>query len=562
MGVDQYKSRRRFDVDKASRKASSKAGKSNRLKKRGRAVWRSAGGLSIANQTPHIGDMTIGEMTGIVYLIGAGPGDPGLLTLRGAQLLARADVVLYDGLSNVDILDHARDAHCICVGKHGQTRIWKQDEITAEMLRHARSGATVVRLKGGDPAVFARTAEEVDALRNAGIRFEIVPGITAALAASSYAGIPITHRKFASAVALVTGHEEPDKAESALDWDALARFPGTLVIYMGVTTASTWSQALVAAGKSPDTPVAILRRCSLADQQTVHCRLGDVAEKLTPATKMRPPVIVIIGEVTSLAQSMAWFESRPLFGRGILVTRAGEQAADLANPLRELGATVFEQPAITIDDPDDWAAVDQVIETLDQFDYLVFSSVNGVNFFVRRLLNSEHDIRYLAHIKIAAVGRRTADALAKFHLHADIVPSEFNAVSLAESLAPIAQGKHFAIVRASRGPDTMEMILSKAGGIVSPIVAYSHRDVDQADDAIRDAMLRGKIDWVTVTSNAIARSTVRQFGDSLQHTKIASLSPSVSETVRQLGYDASAEAGEPTMTALVQAISDVESNRE
>ncbi len=275
-------------------------------------------------------------MKGQVFLIGAGPGHPGLLTLRGAELLGRSDVVLYDGLSNADLLRHAPSAEHICVGKHGQSRIWRQDEIIAEILRHAQAGKSVARLKGGDPAVFARTAEEVEALREAGVPFEIVPGITAALAAGSYAGIPITHRGLASAVALVTGHEEPEKPESALDWGALARFPGTLVIYMGVTTAQTWTHALLEAGKPADTPAAIVRRCSLPDQQTIRCRLDEVAEHLTPATKFRPPVIVILGPVTELAETMSWVQHRPLQGQTILVTRPADQAAALADPLRDL----------------------------------------------------------------------------------------------------------------------------------------------------------------------------------------------------------------------------------
>ena len=280
-------------------------------------------------------------MKGPVYLIGAGPGDPGLLTLRGAQLLAKADVVLYDGLSNTDLLRHAPSADHISVGKHGQTRIWRQEEIIDEILRHAEAGKSVARLKGGDPAVFARTAEEVAALKKAEISFEIVPGITAALAASSFAGIPVTHRGLASAVALVTGHEEPGKKESALDWQALARFPGTLVIYMGVTTAEAWTQALLDAGKAPETPTARIRRCSLPDQQSIRCRLDEVADRLTPAIKFRPPVIVIIGPVTELAESMDWISKRPLFGQTILVTRPADQASALAGPLRDLGATVL-----------------------------------------------------------------------------------------------------------------------------------------------------------------------------------------------------------------------------
>jgi len=500
-------------------------------------------------------------MTGRVYLIGAGPGDPGLITLRGAELLARADVVLYDGLSNVKILTHAASAEHICVGKHGQSRIWTQQEIIVEMLRHARAGATVARLKGGDPAVFARTAEEVEALKSAEIPFEIVPGITAALAAGSYAGIPITHRRHASAVALVTGHEEPGKSESALDWDALARFPGTLVVYMGVTTASFWTSALIQAGKSGDTPVAILRRCSLADQQTIRCRLEEVADRLTPATKLRPPVIVIIGEVTKLSESMAWFESRPLFGKTILVTRSDQQASELSTPLQELGATVWESPAIQIDEPEDWAPVDSLIEHPEAFDYLVFSSRNGVRYFLDRLLVSEFDLRQLSPLQIAVVGERTADALREYHLHPDIVPDDYRAASLAAMLRPIAKGKRFALLRASRGADTLADELVKAGGVVEQLITYSHRDISQGDPRVIEKMNRGEITWVTVTSNAIAASLVALYGESLRRAKIASLSPGITSALKVLGYDVDAEASIATIESLVDSIHQSELRR-
>lgn len=489
-----------------------------------------------------------------VFLIGAGPGDPGLLTLRGAELLGRCDVVLYDGLSNSQLLEHAPRAELVCVGKHGQSRIWRQDEIIAEMLRHARSGKIVARLKGGDPAVFARTAEEAEALRDAGIAFEIVPGITAALAAGSYAGIPITHRKYASAVALVTGHEEPDKDESALDWPSLAKFPGTLVVYMGVTTAGVWTGALMQAGKPGDTPAAILRRCSLPDQQTVHCRLDEVAGHLTPATKMRPPVIVIIGEVTRLAHSMSWFDTRPLFGQTVLVTRPEQQADELAQPLRSLGAEVISQPAIRIEPLESFDLLDREIARLSEYDYLVFSSRNGVQHFMQRFLEVVGDLRDLAWTKIAVVGPRTADMLATYHIRADVVAEGMSAESLAETLLDDADENQFLLVRASRGPDTLAQHLKQAGGEVRSVVAYSHNDVTQPDESTLRRMAAGEIDWVTVTSDAIARSVAGMFGDALQHTRLVSLSSGVTDTLRSLGLTVVAQAAQPTMQSLVDAI--------
>lgn len=494
------------------------------------------------------------DMSGRVYLIGAGPGDPGLLTLRGAELLARADVVLYDGLSNAGLLRHAPRAEHICVGKHGQSRIWRQEEITAEILRHAAAGKTVARLKGGDPAVFARTAEEAEAVHQAGIPLEIVPGITAALAAGSYAGIPVTHRGLASAVALVTGHEEPSKPESALDWDALARFPGTLVIYMGVTTAETWTRLLIEGGKSPQTPVAIIRRCSLPDQLTIHCRLSEIPKHLSPSAKIRPPVIVIVGEVARLGETIHWLPQRPLAGQTVLVTRPIDQAESLAAPLHELGATVLLQPAITITPPADWTEVDRAIETLESWDFIVFCSRNGVQHFLGRIWDTGHDLRRLAGVSIAAVGSKTASALGEFHLRADWVPPEFHAESLASELSGKVDGKRVLIIRASRGRDLLADALTAAGADVHQIVGYQHRDVTEIDPNILQLAHAGGIDWITVTSSESGKCLNQRFGNAMTKMKIASISPVTSQSLRELGLTVAAEANPHTMLSLVDSI--------
>ncbi len=498
----------------------------------------------------------------LVSLVGAGPGDPGLLTLRGAERLATADVVLYDGLSNRAMLNHAGRAERICVGKHGQTRIWRQDEVIEEILRHARAGRRVVRLKGGDPAVFARTAEEVEALRAAGIPYEIIPGITAALAAGSYAGIPVTHRRLASAVALVTGHEEPEKDSPTLDWDALARFPGTLVVYMGVTTAHAWTAGLLAGGKDPSTPAAIIRRCSLPDQQVIRCRLDEVADRLTPASRMRPPVIVILGRVTELAETMSWFARRPLFGRTILVTRPADQAEALAGPLRERGATVLVQPAVRIGPPRDWDAVDRAIGQLDRFGTIVFCSRNGVESFLGRLIERGHDLRSLGSLRIAAVGKKTASTLRRFYLRADVVPDRFDAESLAACLIEgRPQPRPVLIVRASRGRDTLAESLRESGWDVEQVAAYDHTDVEAADPEVLHAVQAGKVDWITLTSSGTAKSVARMFAGAVGRCKLASLSPITSETVRELGYDVAAEASPYTIDALVDAIVAAETDK-
>ena len=497
---------------------------------------------------------TMVPMNGAVYLIGAGPGDPGLLTIRGAELLAKADVVLYDGLSNSDLLLHAPQAEHICVGKHGQSRIWKQSEIIQEILHHAMSGRIVARLKGGDPAVFARTAEEVEAVRSAGLQFEIVPGITAALAAGSFAGIPITHRGLASAVALVTGHEEPSKSQSALDWNALAKFPGTLVIYMGVTTAESWTQALLQAGKAADTPAALIRRCSLPDQQTIHCRLDEIAGHLTPASRFRPPVIVILGEVTQLATTMNWIQDRPLIGRTVLVTRPEEQAEALAKPLRDLGARVLKQPAIAIEPPQDWQPVDSAIAKLSEYDLLIFCSHNGVQFFLNRLETRGGDMRALAGLEIGCIGKKTAAALEQFHLHCDLMPDTFHAEAMVSLIGPRVNGKRIIVIRASRGNDQLAMQLAALGGNVTQVIAYQHSDVTMCDTSINEAVSNGEVDWITVTSSATAESLHRMFPDSMNSMKIASHSPITSRKLKELGYPIQAEASPFTIEALVEAL--------
>lgn len=495
-------------------------------------------------------------MPGHVYLIGAGPGDPTLITVRGARCLERSDIVLYDGLIDPQMLQFAVNSEHVCVGKHGQARIWTQDEIIDEMLKLARSGKVVARLKGGDPAVFARAAEEADALADAGISFEIVPGITAALAAGSYAGVPITHREHASAVALVTGQQQDHNA-NPIDWSALAQFPGTLVVYMGITSAPVWTEKLLAAGKSPDTPVAIVRRCSWPDQQVVRCSLAQVTATINPtsgAKPIRPPAIVILGSVADLPKACNWFGQRPLLGRCVLVTRARDQNRELAHRLQELGADVLQQPAIEIISPPDWSEVDSSIHRLDQFDWIVMSSRNGVQHFLNRVLEIGKDMRCLGGCRIAAVGQRTAQALADFGLKADLVPEDFRAESLAHALAGKVDQQSVLSIRANRGRDVLPNALTQAGAKVTQVVAYHQVDVIDGDQRIGEMLSDEKIDFVTVTSSAIARSLVAMYGQRLRHTRLASLSPITSQTLSELGYQASVQAQTYTMDGLVAAI--------
>lgn len=495
----------------------------------------------------------VAKLAGRVYLVGAGPGDPGLITLRGAECLRRAQVVLYDYLVNPQILEHASpQAEIVCLGRHGQGRMLSQDAVNERLVAEALSGKIVVRLKGGDPAIFARAAEEIAGLTAAGIEFEVVPGITAALAAASYAGIPVTHRDAASAVALVTGHE-CDKEQPALDYAALAAFPGTLVFYMGVTSAAHWTSALIEAGKPSATPAVIIRRCSWPDQQTHRCTLGTVAKQVA-ARKLRPPAMVIVGEVAGLEPAVCWFTSRPLFGVNVLVTRPPGQSEPLRSRLHELGAHVLLQPAIEIGPPDCWEAADAVFERLHEFDWLVFSSANGVEHLIDRIWTAHGDLRKLGRIRLAAIGPGTAEKLASYRLKADLVPPEYRAEALADVLIAEAASGRVLLVRASRGREVLAERLRAAGAHFEQVVVYHSRDVTAPDREIVELLRQDRIDWVTVTSSAIARSLAGMFGADLRRARLASISPVTSATLREVGFEPAIEASIYTMDGLVDAI--------
>jgi len=492
---------------------------------------------------------------GKVYLVGCGPGDAGLLTIKGRDCLQGADVVLYDYLCNPDLLKFvSNNAEIHCLGSHAKRKIWSQAEINQEMIRQAQLGRRVVRLKSGDPTIFARAGDEISALAAANISFEIVPGVTTALAASAYTGIPVTHSKYASAVAFVTGHEKPGKSAGGIDWAALAQFPGTLVLYMGVTTAPEWTAGLIDAGKSPETPAAIIRRCSWPDQETYRCTLEEIPQFLHSGSKIRPPVIVVVGEVAGEPTQPSWFETRPLFGQSILITRPEHQAEALQQPLEALGAEVIVQPAISIGPPQDWQPVDQVISRLTEFDWLVFSSRNGVNYFLQRLLQQGNDLRQLGHLKIAGIGPGTAEELARYHLCMDEIPDEYRAEALVETLAPLANGTRFLLPRASRGRDILPVGLTQAGGVVEEVVAYHSADVVELTTRVSDRIDSGAIDWIVVTSSAIARATANLMPEKLKQGKIVSISPITTATLNQLGYEVDVEARRYDMPGIVAAI--------
>ncbi|MCA9149103.1 MAG: uroporphyrinogen-III synthase, partial [Planctomycetales bacterium] len=393
---------------------------------------------------------------------------------------------------------------------------------------------------------------------------EVIPGITAGLAAASFSGLPVTDREISSAVALITGQEDPAKDDSRLDYQSLARFPGTLMVYMGVTTAGHWTQRLIAAGKDPDTPVALIRRCTWPNQEQILCTLAEVADCVTPYAKFPPPVIAIVGEVARSLGRWNWFTCLPLHGQTVLVTRSRHQATELNLMLSDLGAEVLEQPAIETTAPASWEAVDLAIEQLSKYTHVIFTSSNGVRFFMERLMTQHADVRCLAGVRLVCVGPATAATLAGWRLTADAVPSDtFRAESILSMImasptaaaTPLPSTEPRCLwVRTNRGRETVAETLTTAGAQVDEVVAYESSDVTKLDPEIELRLSRGEIHWVTATSSAIAQSAVRLLGSYGQHVRWASLSSLTTAALQAAGVNVSAEAKTATMPALVDAI--------
>ncbi|MCA9194760.1 MAG: uroporphyrinogen-III C-methyltransferase [Planctomycetales bacterium] len=503
------------------------------------------------------GEMVSVEASGKVYLVGAGPGDPGLLTIRGAECLGRADYVLYDGLANPQLLQWAPQANHICVGKHGQgrTRIWSQHEIDQAIVSYAKQGFDVVRLKGGDPAIFARTAEELQVLQENGIKFEVVPGITAALAVASYVGIPITNRDCASAVALVTGQQQGEV--NLLDWQALANFPGTLVLYMAVTTAGEWTSQLINFGKSPDTAVTIIRGCTLPDQSVWCCTLGEVSSLLGPNSSIRPPAIVIVGQVAELAGRFDWFTSRQLHGCGVWVTRPMHQAKDLCAALREFGANVFVQPLIEIVPPLDLQPMNDALSKLrtGAFSGVTFASANAVDGLIGQLQEQGGDARAFAGCWLGAVGAGTARRLAEYGLRADVIPDKenSNAFGLSRMVADRVAGQACLVTTTNGGRDTLARELTNSGAIVTVVEAYHTAAVTGLTPDILMAIEQERLHMITITSCKIARIAHQLLGKFSDRVHPISLSSQITKCLEELSWPAIEEAEHPNDQSMVEA---------
>ena len=504
-----------------------------------------------------------------VYLVGAGPGDPGLITVKGLGCIKKADVIIYDYLVSEELLKEARpEAEIIYVGKQGSSHTLEQEEINQLLAEKAREGKVVVRLKGGDPYVFGRGGEEALHLVEKGIPFEEVPGITAAIAAPAYAGIPVTHRTCTSTLGMITGHEDPTKGGTALPWDKLATAVGTLVTYMGVKNLPYIVGELLKHGRSKDTPVAVIRWGTTVRQKTVVGTLGDIVEK---AKDIEPPAITVIGEVVSLREKLNWFEKRPLFGRTIVVTRARDQASDFARELEELGARVIEFPTIQIVAPKDFGPMDKAIKKLDTFQWLVFTSVNGVESFFNRLLHLGGDARWLKGVKVCAIGPATAGEVSRYSIKVDCQPSKYVAEEVLEELKRQEpgglKGRRILMPRADIARSFLPQGLQKLGAEVTELVAYrtvlaepsAQKTTGRRGETLLERLKKGEIDVVTFTSS----STVRNFVEIVGKENLigldgkvcfASIGPITSKTAQELGLKITIEAKEYTIPGLVKAV--------
>jgi len=498
---------------------------------------------------------------GWVYLVGAGPGDAGLLTLRGAELLKRADVVVHDALVSPDVLQLARpDAEVIYGGKRSKNHAVCQEDLNVLLITKARQGKTVVRLKGGDPYTFGRGGEEASLLAAAGIPFEVVPGISSAVAAPNYAGIPLTHRNLCSSFTVITGHQDPEVSDTDLSWAKLARNPGTKVVMMGLGNFRRIADRLLGEGLAPETPVALIRWGTTPQQQTLEGTLGTIADRVEQ-TGFAAPAIIVIGDVVKLRGELNWFERRPLFGRRVVVTRARQQGRDFAHSLIEQGAQVLEIPAIRFAPPTEHRPVAEAIAELNSYDWIVFTSANGVHWFFDGFFKAFQDLRDIGGVKIAAVGQATAARLRELHLQVDVMPKVHDAQHLVKALADFESldNLRFLLPRAEIATPELPRLLEALGGIVDDVAFYRTEPETEAGDDAGQHLSESGADWVTFTSG----STVRHFNARhnllalrarFPQLKIASLGPETSRVLHELGSPPTVEATVQSSEGLLRAI--------
>jgi uroporphyrinogen III methyltransferase / synthase len=504
--------------------------------------------------------MTMGA-TGTVYLVGAGPGDPGLLTLRGAELLARADVIVYDALVNAALLKTVpAQAEIIYGGKRAKDHAIPQEELNKLLIERARAGKTVVRLKGGDPYVFGRGGEEAVQLAEAGVPFEVVPGVSSFVAVPNYAGIPLTHRDFCSRVTLVTGHGDPAKEEASIDWPSVAKTPGTQVIMMGTDRIGHIAQTLIGHGMAPTTPIAVIRWGTTARQQSIEGTLANIGA-ITAREKIAPPTVAVIGEVVKLREKLNWFEKRPLFGQRVVVTRSREQAGKLAGRLTELGAEVIEIPTIKFEPPTKREPVVDALLELNSYDWLVFTSANGVTQFFEYFFRQHHDMRDIGGARIAAVGPATANKVKELHLQVDLMPDEATAAHIAKAFTEFEtiENLKICLLRAEVANPELPKELESLGAIVDDIALY--KTVPETEDRGGAALQlkEAGADWILFTSPSTvehfqARIDLPGLRKQFPDLKIGSIGPETSKALAVLGLTPTIEPGEHTVEGLIDAL--------
>jgi uroporphyrinogen III methyltransferase / synthase len=495
---------------------------------------------------------------GKVYLVGAGPGDLGLVTLRAKECIKFADVIVYDHLANPEMLGWARDdAEIIYAGKRAREHALSQHEINALLVEKAGAGKRVVRLKGGDPFVFGRGAEEAKAIVDAGIEFEIVPGITSAIAGPAYAGIPVTNRAENSHVTFLTGHEDPAKAESAIDYAALSKLGGTQVMLMGVERLHPITREMLGKGVRPDLPVALIRWATTGRQETLVGTLNDIAGRVA-AAGFKAPAVAIFGDVVSLRKDLNWYEKRPLSGKRIVVTRTRKQASELSGRLRALGADILELPTIRIEPPSDLREFAELVQDAHAYDWIVFTSVNGVEAFFEMFYKLYDDAREIGGAKIAAIGPATAQRVRDFHLHVDLQPEEFVAEGIVRELRKQGdiENLRFLLARAEKARDVLPKQLSALGAIVDE--AYAYRTVPETHDktGVRRRLDDEGADLITFTSSSTVENFLALNLPVPRGARIASIGPVTSKTARDHGLHVDIEARRHDVAGLVAAIRD------
>lgn len=502
-----------------------------------------------------------------VVLVGAGPGEADLVTLAGAGWLSRADCVVYDRLADPTLLELApARAERIYVGKSPDQPHLSQERINALLVEHARAGKLVVRLKGGDPLIFGRGGEEAQALADAGVAFRIVPGVTAAAAVGAFAGIPLTERGLSSSVVLATGHEDPAKDESSLDFSALAGIE-TVVFYMSVGKLESVVQRLTAAGRAPQTPAAVVERAAMPGQRTITGTLASLPRQVEQAG-VEPPAIVIVGPTVKLCERITWMEKLPLFGQTVLVTRPRHQADELRRLLTDAGAGVLLAPAVEIHPPQDPEPLDAAISRLGEYDWLVLTSVNGVEQVFSRLNAADMDARALGGVRVAAIGSATADALRARGVIADLIPQPFTTEALARAMiadGPV-QGSRVLLARSAQAGEEPARSLADAGATVDDVAAYRTLTAASLPETALEALRDGRCGWITFTSASTVHglwelATAAGVGDALTDAKLAAIGPVTADAIRSHGAEPAAVATEHTAGGLVRAIIETESGR-